>query len=330
MARTTQRFKLRALGFLAAPDALIGVNEEGNIELVNRQALREFGYLEDELIGQPIELLVPVASREAHIDQRLKYLERPKRRPMAPRPELTARRRDGSEFPVEVSLSPVESAEGLVVVASVRDASERKKADATIRRLAYHDPLTGLPNRELLKDRLHVALAQARRSGKMLAVVYLDLDHFKNVNDTLGHSVGDKLLQGVGRQLSRLLREGDTVARVGGDEFVMLLPRIEEVQDVVGVALRTLKRLSRRRTLQRQEIVVTASLGISIYPSDGEETEDLLIRADRAMYRAKDRGRNQHQLYHTEMTADIQRRLLIESELRTRWRGTNSMCTINH
>ncbi len=202
-------------------------------------------------------------------------------------------------------------------LAMVRNITERKQAEATIERMAYHDALTGLPNRELLKDRLDIALAQARRGGNMVAVMYLDLDRFKNVNDTLGHPAGDKLLHRIGRQLSRLVRDGDTVARIGGDEFVMLLPTIEDPEDAVGVAARTLKRLSRKRTLLGQEIVVTASIGISLYPPDGDNAEDLLSHADTAMYRAKDRGRNQYQIYDPGMTTDIEKRLVMEAELRS-------------
>ncbi len=301
---------------LSAPDAVVAVGAEGCISLVNDQAKALFGYAEGELVGQPVELLIPTARRDAHVRERLKFAAAPQRRSMASCLDISARHKDGHMIPVEVGLSPLESPAGPVVVATLQDITRRKEAEETIRHMAYHDALTELPNRELLKDRLDVAVSQARRSGNMVALIYLDLDRFKKINDSLGHTAGDVLLQRVGRQLSNLVRDGDTVARMGGDEFVILLPELAEVGQVIDVGGRVLRRIAKGRTLQGQEILVTASLGISLFPSDGDNGEDLLIHADTAMYRAKDGGRNRYEMYHSDMTADIEKRLVMEAELR--------------
>ena len=204
--------------------------------------------------------------------------------------------------------------QGLLGVA--RDITERKRAESTIRQLAYHDALTSLPNRTLFEDRLRVALAQAHRSGDMLAVMFLDLDHFKIVNDTLGHGDGDKLLRSVAEDLSRLVREGDTVARVGGDEFTLLLPGIGSTRDAMEVAERILECLKLPRMLGGHEFQVTTSIGITVYPADGADVETLLRNADTAMYRAKESGRDTCQLYSPGMNATILERLALENDLR--------------
>jgi diguanylate cyclase (GGDEF)-like protein/PAS domain S-box-containing protein len=202
------------------------------------------------------------------------------------------------------------------VVAIVRDITQRKQAEETIRRLAYHDALTGLPNRALFEDRLSVALAQARRHNQMLAVMFLDLDHFKTVNDTLGHSGGDKLLQSVAQELTLLVRDGDTVARVGGDEFTLLLPNITRMDDATNVAERVLEMLRQPRLLGGHEFQVGTSIGITVFPADGQDAERLLRNADTAMYRAKERGRDNYQLYTPAMNARIIERLALENDLR--------------
>jgi diguanylate cyclase (GGDEF)-like protein/PAS domain S-box-containing protein len=203
---------------------------------------------------------------------------------------------------------------GLVI--NCRDVTERKQAEEMIEHLAYHDALTDLPNRTLLKDRLTVALAHGRRKGLTPAVLFLDLDEFKVVNDTVGHAEGDRLLQQVAEELTGLLRDGDTVARMGGDEFTLVLPEVACVEDAVEVAARVLQRLRRPWLLHGQEFHVTASIGIAIYPGDGEDAETLLRNADTAMYGAKKKGRDNYQLYTPEMNARIAERLALENSLR--------------
>jgi diguanylate cyclase (GGDEF)-like protein/PAS domain S-box-containing protein len=197
-----------------------------------------------------------------------------------------------------------------------RDVTERKQSEQTIRHLAYHDALTDLPNRALFADRLTVALAQARRSGQKVAVVFLDIDRFKLVNDTLGHVAGDELLQAVARELSALVREGDTVARVGGDEFTLLLTAIDDVSDITNVAQRVLETVRQPRVIGEQELRVSASLGVAVYPTDGRDVDNLLRHADTAMYRAKQEGRDNVQTYTPAMSAEIMNRVSLETDLR--------------
>jgi diguanylate cyclase (GGDEF)-like protein len=184
-----------------------------------------------------------------------------------------------------------------LLVRSIRYAIERKRAEETIRRLAYYDSLTGLPNRVLFNDRLTLALAHARRNQQKLAVMLLDLDRFKNINDTLGHNMGDRLLRVVGDQLKNHLRKNDTVARMSGDEFMVLLPEIIKDDDAINVADKTLEVFRKTFTVNGLSLHVTASIGISIYPADGEDADTLVKNADIAMYRVKERGRDGYQTF---------------------------------
>ena len=196
------------------------------------------------------------------------------------------------------------------------DITERKRAEEQIKSLAYHDALTGLPNRRLFQDRLSVAVAQAHRNAQPLAVLFLDLDRFKPVNDSLGHSAGDRLIQDVAERLRTCLREGDTVARLGGDEFTLLLPGVSQVVDAARVAEKVLDTLRQPFHIEGRELFVTASIGISLYPDDGRDADALVRNADAAMYRAKEQGRDNYQLYAPALNATALERLALESSLR--------------
>ncbi len=195
---------------------------------------------------------------------------------------------------------------------------ENLRQKETILHLAYHDALTDLPNRRLFEDRLTVALAQARRKKQMAAVMCLDLDWFKVVNDTMGHALGDQLLQSVAERLTGLMRDSDTVARVGGDEFTLLLPDVARAEDTVEVAERILEALRQPWVLNGHEFYVTASIGIAMCPNDAEDAESLLRNADTAMYRAKDSGRDNYKLYTPTIDA---RKMLSQGGGRSRAHG---------
>jgi diguanylate cyclase (GGDEF)-like protein/PAS domain S-box-containing protein len=202
------------------------------------------------------------------------------------------------------------------VAGSITDITEQRLADEKIHRLAFFDSLTGLPNRALLMDRFSIAEANARRRGKSIAVFFLDLDNFKTINDTMGHTYGDKLLLKVGEQLRLKLRKSDTIARLGGDEFIMLQTNISSMDEVYKLAARMLNVFKRTWKLDEREFYVTASIGISIYPNDGTDLKELMKNADAAMYRAKEKGRNNFQIFTPELNMKIMERMEIENHLR--------------
>ncbi|HEX8947602.1 MAG TPA: EAL domain-containing protein [Dissulfurispiraceae bacterium] len=218
----------------------------------------------------------------------------------------------------ECIISPAWWEDGKVgaAVVSKRDITDRKRMEETIRRQASHDPLTDLPNRTLFMDHLNLELAKARRSRKMLAVLFLDLDRFKNINDTLGHSTGDLLLMAVADRLKSCVREVDTVARIGGDEFNILLTNISHPDDIAVIVKKLIAVFEESFVIEGHMLHETASIGISIYPDDGDDTEVLLKNADIAMYHAKDQGRNNYQFYNPAINIMTLRRLLLENNLR--------------
>jgi diguanylate cyclase (GGDEF)-like protein/PAS domain S-box-containing protein len=226
------------------------------------------------------------------------------------------RRSTGELRDVLISAEAIDVAGEPCILALSDDITERKRAEEQITRLAYHDALTGLPNRALFKDRLSQALAGARRRDRPLAVLFLDLDHFKLINDTLGHNVGDSLLQEVGKRLTSCLRGDDTVARVAGDEFTILLGEISQPEVAGRIAQKVIENLARPTPVDGHELYVTASLGVALYPTDGEDGDTLLKNADAAMYRAKELGRNNYQLCTPGMTSRAIERMALEGELR--------------
>jgi diguanylate cyclase (GGDEF)-like protein/PAS domain S-box-containing protein len=193
---------------------------------------------------------------------------------------------------------------------------ELQAANARAQHLADHDALTGLPNRRLLQDRLTQALAQSYRNRKQTAVMFVDLDRFKTINDSLGHSVGDLLLKEVAKRLVKQLREVDTICRTGGDEFVVVLPEIKHAADAANVAQKIIEYLSYPIQVEERELTVTPSIGIAVFPDDGRDAETLIRNADAAMYHAKEMGRANSQFFTEQMNLSASRRLSLENDLR--------------
>jgi PAS domain S-box/PAS domain S-box/PAS domain S-box/PAS domain S-box/diguanylate cyclase (GGDEF) domain len=229
------------------------------------------------------------------------------------RGEATGLRQDGTAFPQEISLTATEGG-GMVCV--VRDITERTYAEEQIKHLAYHDALTTLPNRLLFKDRVSVAISHAQRQTARVAVLFLDLDRFKVINDSLGHSIGDHLLQSVAARVQSCVRDSDTVARLGGDEFTLLLPDLVLPEDAALVAQKILEAVRYPFHIEGREFYITTSIGISIFPEDGPDAETLIKSADTAMYQAKEQGRDNYQLFNASVNTKALQRIALEHGLR--------------
>jgi diguanylate cyclase (GGDEF)-like protein/PAS domain S-box-containing protein len=291
----------------------ITIDQAGECRYANPAAAVLFGYSERELLGlNLLELVHP-----DHLDVAHEMAASPASGANEPiRREIRIVRKDGQERWLDFSMSTIEHGGKGAALVTAFDITDRKRADEQIKSLAYHDALTGLPNRLLLHDRLGLAVAQAHRARQKLAVLFLDLDRFKLINDSLGHALGDRVLQTVAARLQTAVREGDTVARVGGDEFILLLPGVERPLELARVAEKICEALREPLALDDQELFVTPSMGISLYPEDGEDAETLVKHADAAMYRAKDQGRNRYQLYTPSMNEGATERLARENRLR--------------
>ncbi len=292
----------------AAPDAMVIAGDDGSIVLVNRAAERLFLRSRDELVGQPVEVLVPERFRHRHRMHRSDYATAAEGRAMGLGRELMALRGDGTEFPVEINLSPLRTEHGTLVSAGIRDLTERMEAQAALTHNALHDPLTGLPNRSLLLDRIEVALARSARIGKNVAVLFLDLDRFKLINDSRGHAVGDEVLREVAERLRAAVRPSDTVGRLGGDEFVVVCEDAVAVWEATILGERLIRTLEEAFQVEGGEVFVTVSIGIAI-AIESASADDLLRDADVAMYQAKQRGRARCEFFDEAMRTEAARRL---------------------
>ncbi len=230
--------------------------------------------------------------------------------------DIPVKRKDGSVFYADINTSLITFAGKTYLMGIFRDVTGRKKTEEKMRHMAFHDALTSLPNRLLFNDRLTLALAHAHRTKGMLAVLFLDLDRFKIINDTLGHTVGDRLLHGVADRLKTCVREDDTIARLGGDEFSLLLPGITHREDVNNIARKIIEAFKQPWMIEGHELYITTSIGIVIYPNDGNNVETLLRNADSAMYHAKEQGRNNYQFYTADMHAKSYKKMILEISLR--------------
>ena len=294
-------------------NAIIITDLNANIEYVNQAAVRQSGYSQPELIGNKTSmlksgktLLDTYKDMWTHITKGEQW-----------HGELTNVCKDGSEYTVLTMISPLHQINGRITnyVAIQDDITERKLVEKRLQHLVNYDVLTGLPNRLQLEERAKYAIRLASRNASTLALIFLDLDNFKDVNDSLGHSFGDTLLIELSKRLQLALREEDTLSRLGGDEFILLLPDID-ARGAALVAEKLLLKISSPYKHNHTELNLTASIGIALYPNDGQDLETLSKQADAAMYRVKQEGRNGFQFFTAEMQARSSRNLLLGNALR--------------
>jgi diguanylate cyclase (GGDEF)-like protein/PAS domain S-box-containing protein len=300
-------------------DAVACTDSSGNITFLNLVAENLSGWSRQEALGRPMAEVLRILDAHTHetIPNPMEMAVQRNRTEHLPL-NCVLLHRDGREIPIEDSVSPIHDRQGQVSGAVIvfRDVTVARALELEKAHSAEHDFLSGLPNRKLLKDRIDFGIALARRHMKKLAVLFLDLDGFKHVNDSLGHAVGDKLLQSVAARLTECVRGTDTVSRLGGDEFVVLLSEVELAEDAAVSATRMLEAVAAAHTIDENDIHVTTSIGVSIYPDDGVDAESLIRCADTAMYQAKENGRQSYQFYEPAMNARAVERQFIEQGLR--------------
>ncbi|MER2296969.1 MAG: EAL domain-containing protein [Pseudomonas sp.] len=316
--RAEKDLRMAATVFEHSTSAILITDPAGYIVQANEAFSRVSGYAVSDVLDQLPAMLVVEDQQESHLRYVLKQLHQRG----SWEGEVWLKRRDGDRYPAWVGITAVLDDEGDLAsyVCFFTDISERKASEQRIHRLAYYDALTHLPNRTLFQDRLHTALQQAERQKSWVVLMFLDLDRFKPINDSLGHAAGDRMLKDMALRLLACVDEDDTVARMGGDEFTLLLqPRATRdmaLNRAIHVAENILGGLVRPFVLEGREFFVTASIGIALSPQDGNELSQLMKNADTAMYHAKERGKNNFQFYQTEMNASALERLELESDLR--------------
>ena len=274
----------------AADEGIITLDEHCSIQSLNPAAEKIFGYRKEELIGTSFSRLLIPSDIQRFIS--------PNGQPISlSHQELTGLRKTGEIFFLLLSVSEGNVSNTRFFTVMTRDNSERHIFESELEYLATHDTLTGLPNRTLLYDRLQQAITQCTRAKKLAAILFIDLDRFKIINDTLGHAAGDSVLKEVAIRLRGCLREGGSVARNGGDEFTLVLPMLNDLDDATGIAQKVLAALTQPFMLNNEKAFIGGSIGISIYPNDGSYVDSLLKNADIAMYHAKTSGGNSYRFF---------------------------------
>ena len=304
LERELQNSKVRIEGILESiGDAFLALDKDWHFTYLNRMAEDHFKIPRSQLLGSSFRDLVPnpMEATQAYVEA----MQTQEKRTFEQFSHSLGRWFDVSIFPLE---------EGVSVY--LRDITEKKKHEDEIHALAFYDKLTELPNRTLFEDRLQIAILRCKRNGQRGALLFLDLDRFKHINDSLGHEAGDRVLQEVAKRLRSCLRDLDTVARLGGDEFVILLEALEHPDNIHSVTHRLLLAIAQEISHQGFPLNVTGSIGISFFPEDGETVEEILKASDTAMYYGKTKGRNTYHFYRPEMNAEAQHFLLLESALR--------------
>jgi diguanylate cyclase (GGDEF)-like protein/PAS domain S-box-containing protein len=300
-------------------DPVICADMAGNVTFLNVIAEKMTGWSRLEAAGRPIIEVLRIVDATSR-----KTIEIPMERSVQQNQTTYLQsnailiRRDGIEIPIEDSVAPIHNREGKItgVVIVCRDVSAARAMAVQVAHAAEHDFLTGLPNRMVFNDRLSQAIVSARRHRKHVAVLYLDLDGFKHINDSLGHPIGDKLLQSISKRLIGCVRESDTVSRQGGDEFVVLLSEVQHAEDASIIAKKILQEVAEAHLIDQRDLHITASIGVSVFPGDGQNAENLVKNADIAMYQAKENGPQSYRFFTRAMNVRAVERQSIEESLR--------------
>lgn len=310
-----RRLELWSRVFEASSESIVILNADGRIVTVNRAFCRNTAYELHELVGKHGMALLS-GKNQKHFTRTLNHTASTKGSWQG---EMWISRKNGESYPAWLVLNAVRDAHGEIkqYIAMSLDISERKANEQRIHYLAHHDVLTGLPNRFLYDERLQMAILQARRSGNLVGVLFIDLDRFKNINDSMGHHIGDGLLISVAQRLTEAVRDGDTVSRLGGDEFVIILNNIVSAEEIGKlVEQRLIPLIQQVHVIDGMELYISCSIGIAVYPEDGDDIDVLMRHADSAMYQAKGVGRNNAQFFTPALNERVIQRMHLESDLR--------------
>ncbi len=279
--------------FTFAGIGIITLDSKNNIEFINEEALNIFGYTSIELINTNFSALIHSADQESFS----LYIQ--SNHSLLSPTEFKGIHKDSSAFPIEIKISSKLLNNNFIYTVVIRDITELKQNEENLKHQAYFDSLTEIPNRTLFLDRSEIALNQAKRSQEGMAIIFIDLDEFKELNDTLGHDAGDVMLKTISKRFINCARKSDTVSRRGGDEFTILMPRISNIKDAVKLAERILDSNKSAIVIKDKMVFPKTSIGISIYPQDGDSIETLINNADKAMYSAKESGKNQYSIFNS-------------------------------
>lgn len=301
--------------FDTSMEGIVLITKDGHIATVNPAFLEITEYTAENIVGQHIGTFRSHTHDELFYENMIQAVLTTGKWSG----EIWGETTEGKELVQQVSISAIVNSDGEVThyTAVFHDITDLKKKEALITHQAYHDALTSLPNRLLLTDRMRLALSRAERRGLKVAIIFIDLDNFKTINDSLGHTAGDVLLQKVAERVKRLLRGEDTISRLGGDEFVIMMEDVHDPREAVRLARRVLDSLTVPFVIKKQTIFITTSIGITYFPNDGRDPDTLIKNADLAMYKAKESGKNSYWLYTPEMNSRVVKRLSLENELRT-------------
>ena len=315
-AQSESGVRLRSI-IETALDAVVQMDDEGIITGWNRQAESIFGWSAAEAVGRSLkDTIIPPQYRDAHVQGLKNFLAGGKGNMLGSRVELLGLHRDGHEFPVELSITAIRAGAKYEFNGFIRDITKKKESEEVIWEQANFDALTGLPNRHMFHDRLEQEIKKADRADVKVALLFIDLDKFKEVNDTMGHSKGDILLMEAAQRISSCVRETDTVARLGGDEYTVILSELDDARKIERVAECVLQRLAEPFRIGEEIAYISASIGITQYPDDAGEVEGLLKNADQAMYAAKNKGHNRFEYFTPAMQQAAQARLRLTNEMR--------------